>query len=154
MPRYRTASFLLFAALILLVGCGKKGPEMAEVEGTVTLKGKPLEKIYVEFLPEGNGPRSIGETDQNGRYTLTADDMKRKGAAVGTHKIILRDLSIINPNIRGRKAEGVDTSEGRKPRISTSLGDLRSTTLQKSVSKGKNTIDLDAGAAGPVEGGR
>ena len=45
---------LLALAVVLFVasGCGSGGPAIAEVEGTVKLNGRPLDKIQVEFWPE------------------------------------------------------------------------------------------------------
>ncbi len=71
-------SALLFSAT--LVGCG--GPRIAPVEGTVTLDGKGLDKIYVEFWPQSEGPRSFGQTDEQGHFELKTDDGKTPGAVL------------------------------------------------------------------------
>ncbi len=49
----RIAAALSAASIVLscLSGCGGDGIRYAEVEGTVELNGKPLDKILVEFLP-------------------------------------------------------------------------------------------------------
>ncbi|MCI0457859.1 MAG: hypothetical protein L0Z62_12905, partial [Gemmataceae bacterium] len=94
LPCRRCAPVVLLVGLLALVGC-TKGPQLAPVEGTVKLKGKALDRIQVEFWPEGNGPRSIGETDSQGRYTLMTDDGKRQGAVVGPHKVVLRDAGVL-----------------------------------------------------------
>jgi hypothetical protein len=73
------------AAASNLSGCGAGGPELGEVEGTVTLDGQPLPYATVEFLPEGGRP-SIGRTDPNGHYELRFTET-RKGALVGTHVV-------------------------------------------------------------------
>jgi len=59
---------VLAASVVLLVGCDS-GPKLIDVQGTLTVAGKPLDKIHVEFWPEGNGPRSIGLTDAQGKLT-------------------------------------------------------------------------------------
>jgi hypothetical protein len=85
----RSSAF--FAALLLATGCG--GPyQTAGVSGRVTLDGKPLPHAAVMFSPvgEGNvnpGPTSSGVTDAEGRYTLTLDISKERGAVVGKHKV-------------------------------------------------------------------
>src|SRR5262245_17377277 len=112
----RFAAFLSLAALITLSGCGAGGPSMAEVEGTATMKGKPLDQSQVEFWPTSDGPRSSGTTDAQGRYTLTPDNGKGKGAVVGSHRIILKDLSLFGGKILGRAGENVD-SKGKAPRL-------------------------------------
>ncbi len=51
-------------------GIEAKGPGMAEVTGTVTLGGKPLEGATVKFTPN-EGRAAAGVTDKQGRYSLT-----------------------------------------------------------------------------------
>ena len=153
MRLYRFVPLLGLALIGLAAGCAK-GPPMADVEGVVTLGGKPLDNIHVEFNPEASGGvRSSGVTDASGRYTLKSDDGKRSGAVVGSHKIVLRDNSVIG-KLFGRAGEGKDLSQGRKSRISLALTDVTKTPIQKTVNSGKNDIPIDAGAAGPAEGGR
>jgi hypothetical protein len=142
MSRFRFAPCVLVAGLLALTGCGG-GPKLATVEGTVKLKGKPLDKIQVEFWPEGQGPRSIGETDNQGRFTLTTDDGKRPGAVVGSHKVLLRDVGVLGEKFLGRAAEGVDLAKGKKPRLTDRYGDPHRTPLKKEVTGDKNVIDLE-----------
>ncbi|HEY2786676.1 MAG TPA: hypothetical protein VGJ05_17060, partial [Fimbriiglobus sp.] len=86
---------LLLAVTLALVGAGcSRGPTLAPVSGTVTLNGKPLANVQVEFWPEGSAPRSVGMTDQQGRFTLTTDGEGKPGAVVGSHKVVLHDLNI------------------------------------------------------------
>ncbi len=153
MRLHRFAPLVCLSLLALVAGCAK-GPPMAEVEGVVTLNGTPLDNIQVEFNPEASGGvRSFGTTDSSGRYTLKSDDGKRTGAVVGTHKITLRDNSVIG-KLYGRAGEGKDLSQGRKSRIPLTLADVTKTTLQKTVNSGKNTIDINAAGTAPAEGGR
>lgn len=142
MPRYRWIAFLAFTFVLVVVGC-KKGPAMAEVEGVIKVKGKPVDKIHVEFWPTGSAPRSMGMTDENGRYTLKSDDGKYVGAVVGSHKIVLRDLNQYGEKFVGRGSEDMDLSGGKKPRINASYGDVGRTPLSKEVTSGKNEINLD-----------
>ena len=78
----------------LLAGCSS-GPNLTEVTGTLTINGKPLDNIRVEFLPDPeaktNGPRSTGVTDAEGRFKMTCEN-QRSGAVVGTHRVTLTDL--------------------------------------------------------------
>jgi hypothetical protein len=132
--------------LAAIAGCGR-GISMAEVEGVVTLNGKPVEKIQVEFWPSKEGPRSIGVTDSEGRYKLKTDDGTQPGAAVGKHSVVLHDVGIFGDKFLGRGAEDVDISNGQKPRISSEYCDAARTTLQKEVVAGqKNQIDLQVNA--------
>lgn len=91
---YRIAPFPVIVALsviligmVSLPGCGGGGntPELGEVEGVVTLDGKPLPEAQVDFIPAAGRP-SMAETDANGKYRLqyTADN---EGAIVGPHTV-------------------------------------------------------------------
>lgn len=133
---------LLF--LLTTIGCGGGGPQVAPVEGTVTLDGKPLDKILVEFFPTTNGPRSFGETDAQGKFTLMTDDGKTVGAVVGNHKVTLKDGSVIT-KFMGRKGENVDMSEGRKPRIGGKLASPETSPLTATVTaEGTNSVTFEA----------
>lgn len=138
-------SKLCACAVVLagLVGCGDAGPKMAEVEGTLKLKGKPLDKIQVEFWPVAGAPRSMGVTDAQGRFALTTDDGKRTGARVGTHKIVLKDVGVLGDVFLGRAGENVDMTKGKKPQISDAYGDPEKTPLKREVTEGKCVIDID-----------
>lgn len=93
---YRFAS--VFAMLILaglaLPGCEKK-PTLTPVQGTVRINGTPAGGIAVQFFPDHKrktrGPRSIGETDESGNFTLKTDTGE-EGAVVGFHRVVLDDL--------------------------------------------------------------
>jgi hypothetical protein len=133
---------VIVCGLVVATGCSQ-GPRMAEVEGTLKLNGTPLDKIQVEFWPEGNGPRSIGVTDAQGRFTLASDDGKRAGAVVGTHRIVLRDVGVLGEEFLGRAGENVDMTKGRKPRLSADYGDPHKTPIKKEVTSGKSVIDIE-----------
>jgi len=80
--------FVAIALLGLgLTGCGQSGPKLADVEGVVTLDGKPLEGVMLEFQPQGGkGSPSVGYTDKNGEYRLRFS-RDRWGAVPGTHVV-------------------------------------------------------------------
>jgi hypothetical protein len=85
----------LLVALLAALGCAGEGYKVAPVSGRVTLDGKPLAKAHVHFAPVGTkdriapGPTSQGQTDAEGRYTLTLDSNRRPGAVVGLHKVYI-----------------------------------------------------------------
>ena len=135
---------LVCPALFLFVcGCGG-GPQFAEVEGTVTQGGKPLQNVRVEFWPDGDGPKSTGTTDEQGRFVLKSEDGKTAGAVVGPHKVILKDLNTYGDKFLGRKAENMPPPKDLpKPRFAKSYTEVQS-AISKSVSGGnKNTIDIE-----------
>lgn len=130
--------------LAIPVGCGEAGPEIVEVEGTVTLDGKPLEKIRVEFWPEGNGPQSTALTDDQGKFALMTPDNVTKGAVIGKHKVVLKDLSIITAPFLGRAGEDVDMTNGKKPRIAAKYTNPMLTTLQVEITGEKKDVSIEA----------
>ena len=82
----------LVLAIALLAGCGGggDGPEFGVVNGKVTLNGATVTSGTVEFIPDNSkdtmGPKSAGQINQNGEFTLTAPGGKQ-GAMVGHHKV-------------------------------------------------------------------
>jgi hypothetical protein len=58
-----------FVALLIanVTGCGDTIPT-ASVTGTITINGKPVQGVEVQFVPEAKIRPSIGMTDANGRY--------------------------------------------------------------------------------------
>ena len=115
---HAAARCILAAGVMFLLGCGGDGITIVPVEGTVTLDGQPLERIMVEFWPESEGPRSFASTDEQGHFVLTTDDGKRQGAALGTHRITLKDMTVYNDKFLGRAAENMtNNSSGKKNRI-------------------------------------
>jgi len=139
----RSALVALVTSTVVVLGCGPSGPNLVEVEGTIKLAGKTIDNISVEFWPESNGPRSIGVTDAQGKFTLTTDDGTKKGAVVGMHKIVLRDASVLGNKFLGRAGENVDMTEGRKSRISEVYLDPHKSPLKAEVTADKKPIELD-----------
>lgn len=61
-------------AMVVFTGCGRSGPEVVPVEGTLTLDGKPLASKTLLFTPIGGTPGhgAGGSSNAEGRYTLRA----------------------------------------------------------------------------------
>jgi hypothetical protein len=89
---------LLVACLLLSAGCGG-GPQFAEVEGTLTLNGKPLPDAEVAFLPDPEqgfrGPQATSYTDAQGHYRLRCEAAHKKGAAVGIYRVCIHDIAAL-----------------------------------------------------------
>jgi hypothetical protein len=139
----------LLLAWTLLPGC-ERGPEFAEVEGTVTLDGKPLPEVEVVFLPdpeqETRGPRSACYTDDDGRFHLRTDKGK-DGAAVGVCRVCVVDIRAlagaasapgVTPEVRAAKKLGGPSRVPVAYNTST-LTPLRGVEIKP----GKQTIDID-----------
>jgi hypothetical protein len=76
---------------LFFAGCGKNPHRLAPVSGKVTMDGNPLANAAVAFLPDTKpgakpSPTSRGQTDKDGRYTLTSSE-ERPGAVVGVSKV-------------------------------------------------------------------
>lgn len=125
--------------LALVSGCGGGGIEVAEVTGTVTLKGKPLELVAVEFWPVADGGiRSLGKTDKDGKFTLKTEDGLKDGASIGSHKVLLRDTWPTQDDyIDKNSGEMVDMSKGRKSRISWQYFEVTTSKLTADVKAGE-----------------
>lgn len=88
---YKTSFLVMyFMSFVFIVGCAGSGeplPELAEVTGTVTLDGKPLENISVIFQPEmADQASSRGTTNAEGKFSLMYNQ-DVSGAVPGKHKV-------------------------------------------------------------------
>ncbi len=95
MPRIsKVQAIPLLCLVFTLSGCGSAS--IAEVEGTVTLDGKPLPNIRVLFQATNKGGEGValgafGLTDESGKFTLRTSDGRSNGAAVGPNVVTLAD---------------------------------------------------------------
>jgi hypothetical protein len=80
----RPRHLLLIAGLLLLSGCGSRGPDLAPVSGTVALDGKPVAGAAVTFVPVQGGRPASAVADEQGRFQLTTFQSE-DGAIVGKH---------------------------------------------------------------------
>lgn len=103
---------LLMAAV---VGCGSGGPALVPVTGVLTYKGKPVANAGLRFLPEAGRPSS-GQTDEEGRFTLSYD-REHEGAVMGKHKVWVTRM----PTRPTTKAEQEAAIMGRKTPLSRDL---------------------------------
>ncbi|MEM7455789.1 MAG: hypothetical protein AAF456_15660 [Planctomycetota bacterium] len=140
---FKSTCCFVVVLLLFVAGCGGEAvPELATVSGTITMNGEPLDQVKVTFMPDaerGNGGRSsYGETDENGRYTLTYQlpGEPQEGAAVGWHKVCLRDLI----PTRARDEGGQQIPR----RISGNYSNAPKTPLEFEVKAGDQVIDITA----------
>lgn len=83
--RITTYCLPLAVTLLVVPGCGTKGPRPVPVAGVVTIDGKPLAGGFIRVVPDAGRPSS-STIDKVGRFTLgcfTKDD----GCLTGTHKV-------------------------------------------------------------------
>lgn len=111
---------------VFAAGCGRKDlPDLARVQGTVTLDGRPLSGVQVQFYPQSGGRTAVGVTDSQGKYELVYT-YGVKGTKVGVNAV-----SFAYPQGEGVKGPPVPAKYGAK------------STLQADVKAGKNTCDFD-----------
>ncbi len=85
---FRMASALaIFGAVAALVGCGDS-VKTADVSGTVTYDGKPVEEGAISFVPaDGKGP-SGGGTIKDGKYTATKVPVGNAKVRISAAKVV------------------------------------------------------------------
>jgi hypothetical protein len=113
----------LAATALLAAGCSR-GPQFAQVEGIVTLDGKPLADVEVVFLPDpekGNfGPHSTAYTDEDGRFRMYCEKSAAAGVVLGPQRVIIRDITTLPdpPGARGEpKPPPPKSNPSRVPRF-------------------------------------
>lgn len=97
-------------SLLAAIGCGSNdAPNMAEVEGTITLDGKPVRRASVVFTPIGGsiGGPSYGVTDDKGHFVLNYSQSV-SGAVVGSHRVTIStkgwvDLTPAGDEVRSKE---------------------------------------------------
>ncbi len=120
-----------------MIGCGPGGPEIARVQGTVTMDGKPLPAAVIMFVPQKGRP-SASETDANGKYTLEFS-AGRKGAIPGINRVEINTA---------RLAYEKDGKQYPAVKESVPAQYNRNTELEFNVEPGKTNIanfDLKSG---------
>lgn len=85
--------------LVCALAAGCEGSNVVHVSGTLTYKGKPVTNAFVNFVP-ANGRPSMGETDQNGKFTLVYDP-QTKGAERGKHRVFVQHNAAADSNQPG-----------------------------------------------------
>lgn len=120
-------------------GCGKDGPEMATVRGTVKYKGAPVTTGTVSFVPtDQNRTGANGTIGADGTYSLQTRD-PNDGAEVGEYQIAIsgQDPDALNTPAPGEPVKKQANS------IPAKYGNPQTSGLTKKVTSGTNTIDFD-----------
>ena len=118
MIKHRFGFALSIALGFMVAGCGPGGPPTAKVEGVVTLDGKPLGDIRVNFQPDNKDPDasgmgSFGLTDSAGKFELKLADSEKLGAVVGGHTVVLADKK--TEDVKDSDAGSVSVPKSRIP---------------------------------------
>jgi hypothetical protein len=122
------------AAALICAGCGKaQGPEMAAVTGTITLDGRPLPDVNIQFVPEASGGSpSFGGTNADGEYRLMFSQ-NRSGAMLGKHRVEIA--------AREQRLDEGGNPIGPEP-VKVPAKYLKPGALTATVEPGSNTIDF------------
>ena len=148
--RFLNSLSLTIALMVLAVGCGKRGPEIAPVEGMVTFQDKPLASANVMFTPKEGGRPATGTTDEQGQFQLTTFQ-KSDGAIVGEYDVIITKIApaTANPAFNGspndpkglRTPSFLDAQPAvRKSLIPDRYGKPQISGLSAKVVSGRNTL--------------
>ena len=140
------------AGALLAAGCSSNQPQLAEVSGKLTMNGRPLGNVKLDFHPDPDqgtrGPGSTGTTDAGGNFTLTFSSGK-PGAIVGHHRVILTDLDTYGNVFVGRGDYRNDDKAGpprevpKRPRFAEAYMNLAQTPLRVEVKPGMDAVTLD-----------
>jgi hypothetical protein len=125
------------------VGC-RPADEFAPVSGRLRIHGEPAANVLVVFTPESTAdhvmPRSVGVTDDDGRFTLRTEQ-NRAGAVVGRHRVTLEDMNVYAVE----RSEKPPTASNPTPtsRLPKEFSAVTTTPLERRVAAGSQEIDLD-----------
>ena len=127
-------TFALLVLIIFVAGCGgSQGPKTYIVEGTVTLKGTPVEGATLSFTPnESTGTNSGGTTDANGKYKLQTS-YGAEGAVAGTYTVTLSKSEIL---LTGNKTRSINEETGAEEVFDEKI---RKETLPEKYTSARNT---------------
>lgn len=131
----------IVAVGLALVGCTSQGPEMADVSGTVTLDGAPVEGAGVVFTPEAGGLPANATTDASGKFSLEA--------MVGSNAVAVTKTREV-----GGAAPAADMEEGASPEnmgenaqleylVPKKYGLAKTSGLKFDVKKGMDAVSLE-----------
>jgi hypothetical protein len=99
---YRVLIVSIFG--LLCTGCGSNNG-LAHVSGQVTLDGRPLEGVVVQFQPLAReGSPSAGITDADGHYELMYS-LSESGVMLGDHQVTIRTADCYYDEADGAAAQ-------------------------------------------------
>jgi hypothetical protein len=132
----------------LIAGCAKAPPPVIEIDGRVTINGKPLPNAEVSFVPLidfGGEYIATGVTDDDGRYSLTCAG--RSGACACENLVMVRE-GPLPEGLRGYSGEAqakqARYAAGLKNRpIPPQYGNLAQSTLKLVVKPDRKTYDIE-----------
>jgi hypothetical protein len=134
MPREFAALCLMLLLLPLLAGCGESLE--AQVSGTVTLDGKPLDKGDIVFHPADSGTPAYGSIDPEGKYSVKTG--QGEGMLPGEYIVVVKVTSEVTP-VGGEVAVVEKLPELLSPK---KYAMKQTSPLKYTVTSGEQTIDI------------
>ncbi len=134
-------------------GCGEAQPQLTPAKGKVTLRGKPLNKVKVRFVPQDQTIKgnfvATGITDDDGSFVLKLSGGEESQCPVGLCKVTIEE-GPLPPEARkklefendGSIMDAHMASLKNRP-IPGSLKRLTTTPLSFEVSAGQEVYDID-----------
>lgn len=135
----------VIVGLICAPGCGKKGPSLAPVVGTIRYEGKPVGGASVSFVPSDPKLRAATAiTDDQGNYRLETLGFG-EGAIVGKHRVSVA-LRTPTPPVKDLKTP----RQIGKPLLPAKYFNPDKSGLSAEVTAtGENRFDFDL--SGPIQ---
>jgi hypothetical protein len=85
--KVRTRWYLV--TLVLLGGVSSCNSKLVPLTGRLTYKGEPVPSTEVCFQPDDGSRKSVGKTDDDGRFRLSYS-LSEEGVTRGRHTVYLR----------------------------------------------------------------
>jgi hypothetical protein len=141
------------AVLLSAAGCGRSGPAVQPVDGTVLLDGQALEGATVGFAPlDEKALPAVGLTRPDGRFrvTSTGGGPPEAGAVVGEYVVVVSKQEVEGTGstvIEGDTAPGPSTTYPKQPRVTdivpSAYGRADTSNLRATVKPGRNTFRFE-----------
>ena len=132
-PLIRALVVPIFILIVSVCGCNR-GPEVVEVNGTVTYQGQPVQNLYLNFKPEKGRP-SWGITDKEGKYWLHYSKAQ-DGARTGKHTVWVQ----FRPRSPGE--ELLAGGKSLLPAILEKYGKEETTPLKFEITEDGQVVDI------------
>lgn len=130
MKRFAWTTVPCLLLMSLLAGCGPKGPDVGQVSGTVTYKGKTLPTGTIVFIPEKEGSlMAFAEIRQDGTYIAGTEEFG-PGVPLGKHRVMISAFIDHGPE---KSAEAI---------LPEKYGSDRKSGLTADVEAGENVVDF------------
>jgi len=143
-----TMAVVLIALPVVSVGCAKTNPPVVKASGTVTLNGKPLPKVRLEFTPTftgfGGELLAMAEAGEDGGFQFA--NGLGDGICVGSYKVTVyelpppEELQEYRPDTPARQ-RAYFASLANRP-IPEKYGSLALTPLRVEIEAGKTEYQI------------